>query len=60
VVQPNGIAVLPDGSRAYVTDHQCQNSFIFIVDLSTFTVVGNIPYGCFPAGIAVTPDGSQV
>lgn len=60
VVQPNGIAVLPDGSRAYVTDHQCQNSFIFIVDLTTFTVTGNIPYGCFPAGIAATPDGSQV
>jgi YVTN family beta-propeller protein len=60
LVQPNGIAVLPDGSRAYVTDHQCQNSFIFIVDLTTFTVTGNIPYGCFPAGIAATPDGSQI
>jgi YVTN family beta-propeller protein len=60
VVQPNGIAVLPDGSRAYVTDHQCPNSFIFIVDLSTFNVIGNIPYACYPAAIAVTPDGSQV
>jgi YVTN family beta-propeller protein len=60
VVQPTGIAVLPDGSRAYVADHQCPNSFIFIVDLTTFNVIGSIPYFCFPAAVAVTPDGSQL
>jgi YVTN family beta-propeller protein len=58
---PNGIAVLPDGSRAYVTDHSCDpGSTIFAIDLTTFSVATTIPGYCFPAGIAATPDGSQV
>ncbi len=61
-VRPNNIAVMPDGSRAYVGSHGCtQNgSFVFIVDLSTFNVIGNIPVGCYPSQMAVTPDGSQL
>jgi YVTN family beta-propeller protein len=60
-VQPNRIAILPDGSRAYVTSHACNpGSFVFIIDMSTFAVIGNIPVGCFPAAMAVTPDGSQL
>jgi len=60
-VQPNTIAVLPDGSRAYVTSHSCNpGSFVFIIDLASFNIVGNIPVGCFPSSMAVTPDGSQL
>jgi YVTN family beta-propeller protein len=62
-VQPNGIAILPDGSRAYVTDHACNTNpeaYMFIIDLSSFTVTSAMPVGCFPASVKVTPDGSQV
>jgi len=60
-VQPNNIAFLPDGSRAYVASHTCNpGSFIYIVDMSSLTVTGTIRVGCYPSAIAVTPDGSQV
>src|ERR1700682_5747174 len=42
-VQPNGIAIMPDGSRAYVTDHACNSNpeaYMFIIDLSSFNVIG--------------------
>lgn len=61
-VLPNTIGILPDGSRAYVGSHSCtrSGSFIFIIDMSTFQVIGNIPVGCFPSAVVVTPDGSQL
>ena len=61
-VTPNVIAVLPDGSRAYVTSHGCNpGSFVYMIDLATLTVTGTpLAVGCFPSSVAVTPDGSQV
>lgn len=61
-VVPNIIAVLPDGSRAYVSSHSCNpGSFVYMIDLATLNVVGSpISVGCFPSSLAVTPDGSQV
>ena len=60
-VVPNGVVIHPDGKRAYVSSHSCyQGAFVFILDLTTFTVTGNIPVGCVPASMALTPDGSQL
>ncbi|HTS47132.1 MAG TPA: YncE family protein [Bryobacteraceae bacterium] len=60
-VSPNNIAFLPDNSRAYVTSHQCNpTSFVYIIDMSSLSVTGSIPVGCYPSGMAVSPDGSQV
>lgn len=62
MMQPNAIVVAPDGSRAYVASHvDLPGSFVFILDLNTMTFTGtSIPVGAFPAGMAITPDGSQL
>ncbi|PGV61662.1 PQQ-dependent protein, partial [Bacillus cereus] len=55
---PLGIAITPDGLRAYVT-----NSFhntVSVINTTTNMIIGNpIPVGNFPFGIAITPDGSR-
>jgi YVTN family beta-propeller protein len=59
--QPNNIAFLPDGSRAYVTDHDAQGgSTVYVIDVASRSVIQQIPMGNFPNGMAVSPDGSQV
>jgi YVTN family beta-propeller protein len=58
---PNNIAFLPDGSLAYVTDHDDQNgSTVYVIDVATQAVIQQIGVGNFPASIGVSPDGSQV
>lgn len=54
---PAGIAVHPDGSRAYVTNY-CSNN-VWVLDPSSGTIVGGpIPTeGAY--GIAITPDGTR-
>ena len=62
-VAPNNIAFTPDGTRAYITDHACNNnpeSTMFIIDMATLTVSGTFPTFCYPSGLAISPDGSQV
>lgn len=61
--RPEGIAISPDGGRAYVTNlgnaaatgHQ-----VDVIDTSTNTVVGSISVGADPEALAVTPDGALV
>lgn len=48
---PVGIVVLPDGTRAYISN--TATGTVAIVDLSTFTVAGHIRAGKGPDGIAV-------
>jgi YVTN family beta-propeller protein len=55
---PNGIAVTPDGSKAYVANRNSDN--VSVINTATNTVVATVPVGNFPNGIAVTPDGSKV
>jgi len=59
--QPSAIAILPDGSRAYVNDYgPAPGSIVWVIDLASQTVIGQIAVGPFPSSIAVSPDGSQV
>jgi YVTN family beta-propeller protein len=61
-MRPSGIAILPDGSKAYVADHVAlPGSVVYVIDLTTMKFTGTtLPTGDFPQSIAVTPDGSQV
>lgn len=53
---PYGIAVTPDGERAYVSHPGLQS--VFAIDTNANQVVGSpIPVGMFPGEIAITPDG---
>src|SRR5260370_8946986 len=62
MMQPNGIAVAPDGSHAYVASHVAiPGSYVFILDLNTFTFsTTQLAVGAFPAGTAMPPDGHQL
>jgi YVTN family beta-propeller protein len=63
-MRPSGIAILPDGSKAYVCDHvNLPGGAVYIIDMTTpqFTVSSTmLSVSGYPQSIAVTPDGSQV
>jgi YVTN family beta-propeller protein/autotransporter-associated beta strand protein len=54
---PTGIAVSPDGTRAYVT--QTGNN-VSVIDTTTNTVVTTLTGFNAPAGVAFSPDGTRV
>jgi YVTN family beta-propeller protein len=58
--EPTGIAIGPDGSRAYVASRFADS--LSVVDTASNTVSGIIalPRGSFPRALAVTPDGRLV
>jgi YVTN family beta-propeller protein len=58
---PFGVAITPDGTRAYVSN----TTFSFtvsVIDIATNTVGATIPSGNagFPVAVAITPDGTRV
>ena len=58
---PNTMAFTPDGSLAYVTNHDANpGSVIFVIDVPNRKLLTTIPTDAFPASVAVTPDGSTV
>jgi YVTN family beta-propeller protein len=60
-MRPSGIAILPDGSKAYVADHvDLPGGAVYVIDLTTMKFSTMFDVSGFPASIAVTPDGSQV
>lgn len=57
---PNGIAITPDGSKAYVTSFIDVSPAVIVIDLTTRKVVNRIPMPyAYPVGITITPDGTQ-
>ncbi|MGM2818249.1 YncE family protein [Bacillus cereus group sp. Bce001] len=55
---PLGIAITPDGSRAYVTNLADNN--VSVINTATNTeILPRIPVGDRPIRIAITPDGSR-
>ena len=56
--RPDGIAITPDCTRAYVTNFN--DDSVSVINTSTNTVIGSsIPVGSNPFGIAITPDGTR-
>ncbi|MGW4825509.1 serine/threonine-protein kinase, partial [Streptomyces sp. NPDC004227] len=56
---PGGVAVSPDGRRAYATNYFGPAS-VSMIDTEAHRTVGNpIPVGDKPQGVAVSPDGSR-
>jgi DNA-binding beta-propeller fold protein YncE len=53
------IAVLPDASKAYVSNQSGQE-FISVVDLKTRTMIGKIPVAGGARGIVASSDGKRV
>jgi YVTN family beta-propeller protein len=53
---PSGIAVTPDGRRAYVAT---EPNTLEIIDLDNAAAVGNVPFPGSPFAVAITPDGNR-
>jgi YVTN family beta-propeller protein len=58
-VNPAGVAISPDGTRAYVANSSFLHNTVSVIDIVTNTVIATIPVGQVPAGIAVAPDGGR-
>jgi YVTN family beta-propeller protein len=52
---PHHLAVTPAGDRVFVVSHDANN--VAVVDTAQGSVIGRIPTGRLPEGIALTPDG---
>lgn len=55
---PNGVAVTPDGTHAYVANNN--GGSVSVIDTATNAVVRAVSVGMGPYGVAVTPDGTRV
>jgi YVTN family beta-propeller protein len=58
-VNPDGVAITPDGGRAYVANNG--SNTLSIIDTATNRVVATVPVGETGIGlteVAITPDGS--
>jgi YVTN family beta-propeller protein len=53
------VAVLPDGSKAYVVNKN-DKLYVTVIDLKTRTVVARVPTPGGTQGIAASPDGKRV
>jgi len=62
--QPYGVAVSPNGTRAYVTsDHDAfpgDAGILSVIDTATNTVIQRVRVGVAPVGVAVNPAGTRV
>jgi YVTN family beta-propeller protein len=56
-VNPVGVAITPNGTRAYVTNES--SNTVLVIDTATNSVVATIPVGLAPFGVAITPDGTR-
>jgi YVTN family beta-propeller protein len=60
-VYPAGIAISPDGTRAYVTNYFNINPSLLVIDVVNRAILTTVPLsGAYPRSATVTPDGSQV
>src|SRR5258708_4080336 len=57
-LSPLGVAVTPDRSKGYVTNHGANT--VSVIHTATNSVSATIPVGASPFGVAVTPDGTKV
>ena len=53
---PRGVAITPDGTRAYVPN---AGSTVSVIDTATNTAVASISVGANPQVVAITPDGTR-
>ena len=61
--EPNGVALSPDGTRAYVANTASGTVSVLAVDRTTASiasVVTTIPVGTEPYGVALTPTGRKL
>jgi len=55
---PQGIAVIPDGTRVYVTN--CMSNNVSVIDATKNKVIDTVYVGSYPTRVTVNPDGTKV
>jgi len=55
---PSGIAISPDGTRAYVTSFNNTGSNVLVVDIQQTKILSQISVDAYPQSIFLSPDGS--
>jgi YVTN family beta-propeller protein len=55
--KPFGVAITPDGTRAYVTNSN--DNTVSVIDTTNMLVGSPITVGFTPQGVAITPDGKR-
>ena len=55
---PSGIAISPDGARAYVTSYTVPGALL-LIDVVNRKITGSIPLTGYARNVFFTPDGSQ-
>jgi hypothetical protein len=60
-VTPNGLAISPDSTTAYIGNFTAPGQSILVMNIATQTITATIPNVVnYPSGMTITPDGSQV
>lgn len=54
--QPNGVAITPDGTRAYVANGGGE---VWVLATAGNTVAAKVSVGGYPTAVAITPDGTR-
>jgi len=57
-INPQGVAVTPDGKRVYVANQG--SSSVSVIDATTNEIAATIPVGSNPVGVAIAPDAKRV
>jgi len=55
--RPDGVAVLPNGTRVYVVNSA--DSTVSVINTATNAVVATVPVGADPRSVTITPDGTR-
>ena len=58
-IHPSGIAISPDGARAYVTNYFDTGAALEVIDIIGRKIIGSVPLPVFPKNVFLTPDGNQ-
>jgi DNA-binding beta-propeller fold protein YncE len=60
-VTPNGLAISPDGTTAYIGNFTTPGQSIVVMNIASQTITATIPTSvAYPSGLTLTPDGSQL
>ena len=59
-INPDGIAITADGTRAYITSFNTNNPVVAVIDMAKRTIIATIPTITYPQGAHLTPDNSQL
>jgi DNA-binding beta-propeller fold protein YncE len=60
-VTPNGLAISPDGTTAYIGNFKNPGQSILVMNIASQTVTASIPnVAPYPSGLTLTPDGSEL